>query len=483
MLFTSPIFLFLFLPIVLAVNALVPARLRNLWLLLASLVFYAWGEMLFTLVMLTAIGANYGFGLWVDRARGTPAARAVLALTVATNLALLAVMKYSNFAVANVNAALASIGVMGLPPTAIALPLGISFFTFHAVSYVVDVHRGDAEPQRNPLDLAVYFLMFPHLIAGPIVRWHHVARQIVARAVDRDEVALGVRRFIVGLGKKTLIANTLAVPADAIFALPPTELTAATAWLAVLCYTLQIYFDFSGYSDMAIGLAHMLGFTFRENFDYPYTSQSIREFWRRWHISLSSWFRDYLFIPMGGSRCAEPRVYGNLLTVFVLCGLWHGASWTFVVWGLYHGAFQIVERLGLAAVLARTWRPLRHLYALVVVMFGWVLFRADSFGHALAFFAALLDPTRAGVAGASLALHIDAAVLTAVVAGVVGATPAVPYLAAWRARLIASEASAAARRLDGALAWAEVAVLAGVFFLAAATLSASTYNPFIYFRF
>ena len=483
MLFTSPIFLFLFLPIVLAVNALAPARLRNLWLLLASLVFYAWGEMLFTLVMLTAIAANYGFGLWVDRARGTPAARAVLALTVATNLALLAVMKYSNFAVANVNAALASIGVMGLPPTAIALPLGISFFTFHAVSYVVDVHRGDAEPQRNPIDLAVYFLMFPHLIAGPIVRWHHVARQIVARAVDRDEVALGVRRFIVGLGKKTLIANTLAVPADAIFALPPTELTAATAWLAVLCYTLQIYFDFSGYSDMAIGLAHMLGFTFRENFDYPYTSQSIREFWRRWHISLSSWFRDYLFIPMGGSRCAEPRVYGNLLTVFVLCGLWHGASWTFVVWGLYHGAFQIVERLGLAAVLARTWRPLRHLYALVVVMFGWVLFRADSFGHAIAFFAALLHPTRAGVAGASLALHIDAAVLTAVVAGVVGATPAVPYLAAWRARLIASDASAAARRLDGALAWAEVGLLAGVFFLAAATLSASTYNPFIYFRF
>jgi alginate O-acetyltransferase complex protein AlgI len=227
----------------------------------------------------------------------------------------------------------------------------------------------------------------------------------------------------------------------------------------------------------------MLGFTFRENFDYPYTSQSIREFWRRWHISLSSWFRDYLFIPMGGSRCAEPRVYGNLLTVFLLCGLWHGASWTFVVWGLYHGAFQIVERLGLAAMLARTWRPLRHLYALVVVMFGWVLFRADSFGHALAFFAALLDPTRAGVAGASLALHADAAVLTAVVAGVVGATPAVPHLAAWRARLIASDASSAARRLDGALAWAEVAVLAGLFFLAAATLSASTYNPFIYFRF
>ena len=405
MLFTSPIFLFLFLPIVLAVNALVPPRLRNLWLLLASLVFYAWGEMLFTLVMLTAIAANYGFGLWVDRARGTPAARAVLALTVATNLALLAVMKYSNFAVENVNAALASIGATGLPPTAIALPLGISFFTFHAVSYVVDVHRGDAEPQRNPLDLAVYFLMFPHLIAGPIVRWHHVARQIVARAVDRDEVALGVRRFIVGLGKKTLIANTLAVPADAIFALPPTELTMATAWLAVLCYTLQIYFDFSGYSDMAIGLAHMLGFTFRENFDYPYTSQSIREFWRRWHISLSSWFRDYLFIPMGGSRCAEPRVYGNLLTVFLLCGLWHGASWTFVLWGAYHGLLLSAYR-GWGAAWDRLPKAVRQLGMFLAALLGWVLFRSRDFAMAGTLLHKMFVPT-----GGALVEHVPAMVL------------------------------------------------------------------------
>src|SRR5262245_34700188 len=282
MVFTSPTLIFLFLPITLAVSFLLPARLRNAWLLLASIVFYAWGEMRFTLVMLFSILVNWRLALWIARTRARP----VLALAVVYNLALLAVMKYGNFAIANWNAVRAWEGLGPLEIGTIGLPLGISFFTFHAISYVVDVYRGDAEAQRRPLDLAVYFLMFPHLIAGPIVRWHYVARQIVARRVDLDEFALGVRRFVVGLGKKTLIANTLAVPADALFALPPDQLTQATAALAVACYTLQIYFDFSGYSDMAIGLAHMLGFTFRENFDYPYTAQSIREFWRRWHISL-----------------------------------------------------------------------------------------------------------------------------------------------------------------------------------------------------
>jgi alginate O-acetyltransferase complex protein AlgI len=482
MVFTSPIFLFLFLPITLAGTFALPARLRNSWLLLASLVFYAWGEWLFTLVMLGSILVNYAFGLWIARTRAD-GDRVALASAVAFNLLLLAVMKYGNFAVANVSALLGAAGLPALPPTAIALPLGISFFTFHAISYVVDVHRGDAEAQRNPFDLALYFLLFPHLIAGPIVRWHHVAKQIVARTVDRGEFALGVRRFVIGLGKKTLIANTVALPADVIFALPSDQLTPATAWLAVVCYTLQIYFDFSGYSDMAIGLAHMLGFTFRENFDYPYVAQSIREFWRRWHISLSTWFRDYLFIPMGGSRVSEPRVYVNLLAVFVLCGLWHGASWTFVVWGLYHGAFQILERLGLAGVLARSWRPLRHLYALLVVMFGWVLFRADTFGHALAFFRVMLDPTPRPVPGESLALHLDPGVALALVAGCIGATPIWPAIAAWRARALAAAASRDGGGVAGVLAFAEVGALAVVFVMAAATLSASTYNPFIYFRF
>ncbi len=484
MVFASPVFLFLFLPFTLAVYALTPHRLRNAWLLLASILFYVWGELSFMVVLLAAIGANWGFGLWIARVCRTPAAGRVLALAVTTNLALLIVVKYGGFLVFNANRVLTALGLDPFPLPPIALPLGISFFTFHAVSYVVDVSRGDAEAQRNPLDLALYFLMFPHLIAGPIVRWHHVAPQITARTVDLDAFALGVRRFVVGLGKKTLIANTLAVPVDAIFALPADQLTPATTWLAVACYTLQIYFDFSGYSDMAIGLAQMFGFRFRENFDHPYAAQSIREFWRRWHISLSTWFRDYVFIPMGGSRAAEPRVYLNLLTVFVLCGLWHGASWTFLVWGLYHGAFQILERLGLAALLARSWRPLRHAYALVVVMIGWVPFRADSLAHAVAVLRVMFDPAAAAVAGQSLARHLDAAVVVALAAGCIGAMPIAPALAAWRERLVGVRvASARAPALDGVLAGAEVGALGVVFLLSVAALSAGTYNPFIYFRF
>jgi alginate O-acetyltransferase complex protein AlgI len=479
--FASPIFLFLFLPLTLGVNFALPARLRNLWLLLASLVFYAWGEMLFTLVMLASVVANWAFALAVARARGRRGAGAVLALTVAYNLVLLAVMKYGNFVADNLNPALGWMGVAGFALPPIALPLGISFFTFHAISYLVDVHRGDAEAQRNPVHVALYFLMFPHLIAGPIVRYHHVARAMVDRCVGVEQFALGVRRFVVGLAKKVLIANTLAVPVDAIFALPPAELGPATAWLAVACYTLQIYFDFSGYSDMAIGLAHMLGFRFRENFSYPYVAQSIREFWRRWHISLSTWFRDYLFIPMGGSKVAAPRVYLNLLTVFVLCGLWHGASWTFVVWGLWHGAFQIVERLGLARVLTRAWRPLRHAYVLLAVMLGWVLFRADDFEEALAFYAALFGAATPETASGGR--YLDAMVIAAIVAGIACALPLAPWLSAWRRHLIAPPASAAARQLDGVLALGEVAAVAVIFVLAAAGLAASTYNPFIYYRF
>ncbi len=484
MVFTAPLFLFLFLPITLALHALLPTtRLRNLWLLVASLVFYADGEPRFVFVVVAAIAVNWACALVIAARRGTPRARIVLAVAVGLDLGLLAVMKYGNFAVANLNAALARLGHGALAPTAIDLPLGISFFTFHAISYVVDVHRGDAEAQRNPFDLALYFLMFPHMIAGPIVRFHHVAREIVARTVGVDQFALGVRRFVVGLGKKTLIANTLAVPADAIFGLPGARLTPETAWLAVVCYTLQIYFDFSGYSDMAIGLAHMLGFRFRENFLYPYTAQSIREFWRRWHVSLSTWFRDYLFIPLGGSRRAAPRVYANLLAVFLLCGLWHGASWTFVVWGLFHGAFQILERLGLDAALAGAGRPMRHAYALLVVMFGWVLFRADTFRHALAIWAAMLNPFPHAVAGESLALHLDAGVVAALVVGAIGVLPIAPVLAAWRERLAASPASAGARRLDGALAFGELAMLVVVMLLSAGALSVGTYAPFIYFRF
>ncbi len=497
MVFSSPIFLFLFLPVTLGVNFLLPRSVRNYWLLAVSLLFYAWGEPIFVAFMLLSVVMNYLFGMWVDAERSRPLARFVLVLTVVFNIGLLATYKYANFVVANLNVLLAHAGLQPIAMDHIPLPVGISFFTFQAMSYVIDVWRGEAERQKNPLDVALYVALFPQLIAGPIVRYRDVARQILHRVITRENFTLGVSRFLVGLGKKVLIANTLAVPADRIFALPLDQLTPGTAWLAVLCYTLQIYFDFSGYSDMAIGLGHMIGFHFLENFSFPYVSQTIREFWRRWHISLSTWFRDYLYIPMGGSRRSAARVHFNLITVFALCGLWHGASWTFVVWGLYHGAFQVFERLGLENVLARAWRPVRHLYTLLVAIVGWVLFRAETFPQALAFLlsmagfapgSATAQPgsalaTPGGALGQSVWLYLNAEVALVFAVGCIGAMPVIPWLWEKRKALVAPEASRAARALDGALAAAHVIALLAVFVLCAMALSAGTYNPFIYYRF
>ena len=353
MVFTSPIFLFLFLPVTLAVNFLLPARLRNAWLLLASLVFYAWGEMLFTLVMLFSIVVNYGLrrsGSRRSRARSVPAPS-----RSAYNLALLAVMKYGGFAVANLERR-ARVARARRRSRSRRSRCRSASRSSRSTRSATSSTSTAATPRRSgiPLDLALYFLMFPHLIAGPIVRYHHVARQLAARTVDGAEFALGVRRFVVGLGKKMLIANTLAVPADAIFALPAEQLTPgdglARASPATRCRstsTSPATPTWRSASRTCSASASARTSTIRT------VAQSIREFWRRWHISLSTWFRDYLFIPMGGNRRSEPRVYANLLTVFVLCGLWHGASWTFVVWGLWHGAFQILERLGLDRLLAR----------------------------------------------------------------------------------------------------------------------------------
>ena len=483
MVFSSPIFLFLFLPVTLGVHFLLPKSARNYWLLAVSLFFYAWGEVFFVFVMMLSIIANYLFGLWVAAERGRAREKLVLVLTVVFNIGLLAAWKYANFAVANLNVALGWLGVDPLHVGKIPLPIGISFFTFQAMSYVIDVWRGEAERQKNPLDVGLYVALFPQLIAGPIVRYRDVARQIVHRVITREGFTLGVSRFIVGLGKKVLLANTLAVPVDRIFALPFDQLTPGIAWLGVLCYTLQIYFDFSGYSDMAIGMGHMLGFHFLENFNFPYVSQSIREFWRRWHISLSTWFRDYLYIPMGGSRCSNARVHFNLVTVFVLCGLWHGASWTFVVWGLYHGAFQVFERLGLEDVLARTWRPVRHVYTLLIAVVGWVLFRAETFPQAMALLQSMAGFAPGDALGQSVRLYLNPQVALALAAGAVGELPIIPWLWERRARLVAPDASRSARALDATLAVAHVLALAAVFVLCAMALSAGTYNPFIYYRF
>jgi len=343
------------------------------------------------------------------------------------------------------------------------------------MSYVIDVHRGESPPSKSWLALATWKSFFPQLIAGPIVRYRDLREQLVNHAVTRAGFALGVERFVVGLAKKMVVANTVAVPADRIFALPPAELSTATAWLAVVCYAVQIYFDFSGYSDMAIGLGHMFGFRLKENFAYPYASRSITEFWRRWHISLSSWFRDYLYIPLGGNRGKPWRTWFNLLTVFALCGFWHGASWVFVVWGLFHGAFLVLERLGLGRALERLGAPLCRVYTLVVVLAGWVFFRAETLPSAVG-----ILRTMAGLGGARplaqpAALFVDPRLVLALVAGAIGSAPFVPWLKGVVAR--------------GSTPVRHIAVTAGaacvgfLLVVSAMLMAAGTYNPFIYFRF
>ncbi|MBI2432504.1 MAG: MBOAT family protein, partial [Candidatus Hydrogenedentes bacterium] len=355
MLFSSPVFVYYFLPFVLIGHFLLP-RGKNAFLLGASLIFYAWGEPTYVAIIFASILINYTAGLLLARtlppqaARTVPgtgrAAKAVLIAAVALNLGMLAFFKYFHFIVENMNLVLRLVWPTAQwhPSFTVALPLGISFFTFQAFSYTIDVYRRDTPATANLINFAAYITMFPQLVAGPIVRYVDVARELIHRQITLPACSYGVRRFIFGLGKKMLVANEMGYIADQVFDIPANELTPSMAWLGIVAYTLQIYFDFSGYSDMAIGMGRMLGFNFLENFTHPYAADSIRDFWRRWHISLSTWFRDYLYIPLGGNKASRWKTYRNLLLVFFLCGLWHGASWSFVIWGLYHGVFLVLER-------------------------------------------------------------------------------------------------------------------------------------------
>jgi alginate O-acetyltransferase complex protein AlgI len=474
-LFTEPTFLFLFLPVLLALYYARRGDAWRNWLLLgASVVFYARGAGAFTGLVLTSIAFNYIAALAVDRWRDTATGRWVLGGAVAVNLIVLLVFKYADFAIGNVNVALAIFGTKSFALPHLLLPIGISFFTFHAISYVVDVYRRDASAQKRPLEAALYLLVFPQLIAGPIVRYRQIAAQLSHRAASSSDFACGVRRFIVGIGKKMLVANTVAGPADQIFSMPAGQITTAHAWLAVICYTLQIYFDFSGYSDMAIGLGRMFGFHFPENFNYPYIAASVQDFWRRWHMSLSAWFRDYVYIPLGGNRTTTARMYFNLVLVFFLCGLWHGANWTFVIWGLFHGLFLVIERRGLAARLGTLPPVVRHGYLLIVVMVGWVFFRAETLSAAVVILRAMIGAGGNEPTPYSPAWYLTPAVVTALIAGIVGSTPFVPAVSRWCEKVPA--------RLP---LWnaAAVVTLLLVFLGAIAQSAAGTYNPFIYFRF
>jgi alginate O-acetyltransferase complex protein AlgI len=483
MLFTQPAFVFLFLPLVLLVHRLTPPAARNLLLLAASLLFYAWGEGFFVLVMLGSITFNYVIGLLVEAGRPRGRSKLFLILGVIGNLGLLLTFKYADFLVSNLNSVLVR---LALPPFSMPhmhLPVGISFFTFHALSYITDIYRRDAVVQRNPVRLALYITLFPQLIAGPIVRYHDIADQLVRRMAGRICFTEGIRRFILGFAKKMLLANVMAVPADKIFAIPTHQLTTPVAWLGVVCYAMQIYFDFSGYSDMAIGLGRMFGFRFLENFNYPYISRSITEFWRRWHISLSTWYRDYLYIPLGGNRRGTLRTYLNLVIVFFLCGLWHGASWTFVVWGLFHGTFLVLERLGPGQFLASRRPALQHVYVLLVLLVSWVIFRCETLAQASGMLAALAGLAQGSRLEHHLSLYLDTEVMIALAVGVIACAPVLPGLMRGLTRRRRALQRASRPGFDTLRAVGETAALMLVFLISLTWMAAGTYNPFLYFRF
>ncbi len=477
MVFSSPVFLFLFLPLVVAAYFALPGiRARNLLLLFASLLFYSWGEIHYVIVLLVSICCNAWFGRRIEADRRRSLRWLWAAIVV--NLVLLGYFKYANFLVENLNAGLGLLGAGPIEQRPVHLPLGISFFTFQALSYLVDVYRGTARAQRRIVDVALYISLFPQLIAGPIVRYGDVALQLTERRTTLDDAAAGIRRFSLGLAKKVLIANVLGQTADEIFAHPEGQLDPALAWLGIACYTLQIYFDFSGYSDMAIGLGRIFGFQFPENFNQPYTSRSVQEFWQRWHMSLSRWFRDYLYIPLGGNRLSPARTYLNLVTVFLLCGLWHGASWNFVLWGLFHGAFLVLERTSAGAMLRALPGIARRLYLLLVVMVGWVLFRAENLSQAGDFLVAMAflgERTNDGYVMLFLTpktvLALTAGILLCAIPGFTGAYD--------RLRLLPVSGSTVGHLLG----WTRDLAIALLLVASAVMVSAQNYNPFIYFRF
>lgn len=487
MVFSSLVFLWIFLPVTFLGSVLIrKTKYQNIFLLAASLLFYAWGEPSYIFLLLASVLLNWWFGLRIDAAaqRGDADRKKLfLILDIAANLGFLGYFKYTNFVLRT--AAKIVTGIVTLtrgaqaaaelqfPVTSIALPIGISFFTFQAMSYVIDLYRGKYKVQKSLLNLALYISFFPQLIAGPIVQYKDIDAQITERSVTLEKLGSGLRRFLYGLGKKVILANLLASAADKIYALEITEMTGLMAWAGAVFYTLQIYYDFSGYSDMAIGLGRMFGFEFLENFNYPYISSSIQEFWRRWHISLSSWFRDYLYIPLGGNRKGKKRTYLNLFIVFFLTGLWHGASWNFVGWGLYHGFFLIIERMGFKKLLEKN-KVLSHIYTILVFVIGWVFFRVESVRLGFAIVFRMLMPWTLTQVRAGLGTMISVHTVIAMILGILGCGLFQTVMSKGKLAGISSK-------------WknspAEAVYLTAVLFYSILLLANNTYNPFIYFRF
>ena len=473
MVFSSLLFLFRFLPVVLLIYYVVPHRWRNLVLFLSSLIFYAWGEPVYIILMMVSVLVSYTGGILIERFRqegNNRKAKAAMVVCVAVSLALLAFFKYADFAVKTVNSLLdAGIGMLQL-----ALPIGISFYTFQTISYMVDVYRGEAAAQKNLISYAAYVAMFPQLIAGPIVQYKTIDAQLRTRRETVEQVADGIRRFMVGLGKKVLLANNIGGLWETIGAVDPMELPVLTAWMGLAAYTLQIYLDFSAYSDMAIGLGHMFGFRFLENFNYPYISKSITEFWHRWHISLSTWFREYVYIPLGGNRTGLWRHIRNILVVWLLTGIWHGASWNFVFWGLYYGILLLAEKFIFGRYLTKLPALFQHIYCMFFVMIGWNLFAFDDMGNGIKFLKSLF-----GFYGQTF-LNEDTVYLlynhmVLLILCILGSTRLPKKAGKWIEKRLENRVV-----LQSATQNMFYAV---VFLLSVAWLVDATFNPFLYFRF
>lgn len=488
MVFSSTIFLFFFLPLTLIGYYLIDRRFKNVFLLLASLIFYAWGEPLFVLIMIGFAIINHFTVLLMDsflvRADSSTEnaghykklAKLVLAITVILDLLLFFIFKYLNFTISNVNSLFSLFGAEEtLPQTNIALPIGISFFTFQILSYVFDIYYRKGTVQKNPLNTMLYISLFPQLIAGPIVRYQTVANELRSRKETLNDFIYGTKRFIIGLGKKAILSNTLAITADYCFnSADYSQLTALLAWVGIIAYTLQIYFDFSGYSDMAIGLGRMFGFHFDENFNYPYISGSVSEFWRRWHISLGTWFRDYVYFPMGGSRVkSKSRLILNLFVVWLLTGVWHGASWNFIVWGLFYFAILVFEKLtGFPKKFRHKWQKvLYRIFTLLCIMLGWVVFRAPDLSSGMAYIGSMF-----GLNGAfcdSTASYLFLENLGLLAAGILLSTPIIPWIK-----------SHSSGKISGAVySTAEAVIIAAIFIASISFITITSYDAFIYFNF
>ena len=473
MVFSSLLFLFRFLPIVLILYFIAPRKLKNAVLFLSSLVFYAWGEPVYVVLMLFSTVVDYTHGRLVDtfRNKGQDGrAKLVVASSMIINLALLGFFKYSDFLIGSINSVLGT----EIPLLNLALPIGISFYTFQTMSYTVDVYRREAKVQKNIISFGAYVALFPQLIAGPIVRFQTIAEELQERKETVSDFSEGINRFMMGLGKKVLLANNIGMLWDTIKVMSNAEMSVATAWLGVLAFSFQIYFDFSGYSDMAIGLGRMFGFHFPENFNYPYVSKSVSEFWRRWHITLGTWFREYLYIPLGGNRCSFAKQVRNLAIVWLATGIWHGASWNFVFWGVYYGVFIIIEKMFLGKHLKRLPAWVQHVYTLLIVGFGWVIFAFDSLGDGLNYI-----KTMVGFGGVDCVnrdfLYLLLTNIVWIVIMILGSTE-LPKK--WVLKLMD-----AIKNREWLTTVLQTAFYVVVFIVALAYLVDATYNPFLYFRF